>query len=358
MTCFGLLILAFLPAEGPLEAIRVAQDSKGFVLTSSGKPFTPWGVNYGNQGRLMEDFWETDWDVLVKDFVKIKAMGGNVIRVHLQYGKFMETAEKPKAVAFELLAKLLKLAEETRIYLDITGLGCYRKADIPEWYDRLDEPERWEAQAKFWENVAATCASSPAVFCYDLMNEPMAAGGDRKPGQWMSGKPFGGYDFIQWIALQEKGRTRPEIAKLWIRRMTNAIRSKDQSHMITVGLLPWVPVWGFLSGFNTDEVAPELDFISVHIYPEKGKVADAIKAIGYFRAGKPVVIEETFPLSCPASDLEEFINQSKTIAGGWMGHYDGLSIEEAEELAAKRTITVSQAIYLEWSKLFRKMAPK
>ena len=28
-------------------------------------------------------------------------------------------------------------------------------------------------QARFWEAVAATCRNRPAVFCYDLMNEPI-----------------------------------------------------------------------------------------------------------------------------------------------------------------------------------------
>ena len=48
----------------------------------------------------------------------------------------------------------MKLAEATGLYLDITGLGCYHKKDVPEWYDKLDESDRWAAQAKFWEAVA------------------------------------------------------------------------------------------------------------------------------------------------------------------------------------------------------------
>ena len=36
----------------------------------------------------------------------------------------------------------------------------------------MDEPARWAAQARFWAEVAKVCATSPAVFCYDLMNEP------------------------------------------------------------------------------------------------------------------------------------------------------------------------------------------
>ena len=40
-----------------------------------------------------------------------------------------------------------------------------------------------EAQARFWEAVATRCAGSPAVFCFDLMNEPVVPGGRREPGE-------------------------------------------------------------------------------------------------------------------------------------------------------------------------------
>lgn len=63
-------------------------------------------------------------------------------------------------------------------------------------------------------------------------------------------------------------------------------------------LLPWVRGWGHLSGFIPEEVAPDLDFVSVHIYPEKGKVDEALADLKWFAVGKPLVIEETFNLSC------------------------------------------------------------
>ena len=119
----------------------------------------------------MEDFWDTDWETFASDFRELKALGANVVRVHLQYGKFMRSPRERNPTAFAQLARMVQLAEETGIYLDITGLACYRPADIPAWYDALNETERWNAQAKFWENVAQTSASSPAVFCFDLINE-------------------------------------------------------------------------------------------------------------------------------------------------------------------------------------------
>jgi hypothetical protein len=53
-----------------MEVIRVAKDHRGFVLSESGQPFIPWGFNYDHdeQGRLLEDYWESDWPKINRDF--------------------------------------------------------------------------------------------------------------------------------------------------------------------------------------------------------------------------------------------------------------------------------------------------
>jgi hypothetical protein len=74
--------------------------------------------------------------------------------------------------------------------------------------------------------------------------------------------------------------------------------------------------------------------------------------------GKPVVIEETFPLSCSAAEVEDFIKRSRGTACGWMGHYDGMTPERLERLKRKKALTINQALYLEWLKLFQKLKPE
>jgi len=175
----------------------------------------------------------------------------------------------------------------------------------------MDEPGRWAAQANFWAAVAEVGASSPAVFCYDLINEPLSPGVRRPSGQLRSGSRLGGYDFLQFIALDPAGRKREEIPVQWVRRMTDAIRHRDRAALITVGLLPWSRDWKFLSGFVPEKVGPELDLIRVHLYPDSKKLGEALESLRHFAVGKPVVIEETFPLSCSAAELEEFLRASR-----------------------------------------------
>jgi hypothetical protein len=328
------------------------------VLAESGKPFTPWGFNYGATNTLLDDDWERRWDVIERDLRAMRKLGANVVRVHLQVARFMEARDRVNPNSLDRLSKLIEIAERVEIYLDITGLAAYRTADVPKWYDALDESERWAVQARFWEAIAKLAAGSNAIFCYDLMNEPVVPGQKRKAGDWYSGKPLGGFDFVQFIALDPAGRPRDQIARDWIRIMSAAIRKHDKNHPITVGLLPWVPKWGHLSGFVPQTVAPELDFISVHIYPEKGKVPEAIDGLKKFAVGKPVVIEETFPLSCGVDDLKTFLLDSRPLACGWIGHYGGESIDDLELLRANEKITIPQAMMLEWLKLFREIQPE
>jgi hypothetical protein len=341
-----------------MERVVIAADQRGFVFAGSRRPFVPWGLNYGNAGRLMEDFWDGEWKTFASDFREMKAMGANVVRVHLQFGRFMEGPSTPNPAMMRKLDEMLALAEETGLYLDITGLACYRKADVPSWYDALDETQRWAAQARFWRAVAARCARSPAVFCYDLMNEPISPGQRRAAGDWYSGKTLGSYDFIQFITLDPAGRRREEVAVLWLRQMTRAIREEDGATPITVGLLPWVQGWRHLSGFIPAEVAPHVDFLSVHIYPDTKKPDEAREALRLCRAGKPVVIEETFPLSCSAAELETFLRESRGIACGWVGHYDGATIAELDARQRAGSLTIQEAMWREWLRLFVRLRPE
>jgi len=48
----------------------------------------------------------------------------------------------------------------------------------------------------------------------------------------------------------------------------------------------------------------------------------------FYDIGKPLVVEETFPLSCSLEELDEFIEGAKDRVDGWISHYFGNSIEE------------------------------
>lgn len=358
--CLGLATFAPAqpqPADGRpnLEAVRVSQDGRRFVLADSGREFRPWGFNYDHDrdNRLLETYWSKEWHSVAEDFAEMKQLGANTVRIHLQVSAFMKSATNVNPEALAQLARLVKLAEATALYLDVTGLGCYDKPAVPRWYHRLDEPERWAVQARFWEAVARTCSNSPAIFCYDLMNEPVVSE-DKQGREWTPGA-FGDRYFVQRLTLDFKGRTPKDIAAAWVKQMVAAIRQHDSRRLITVGAIPWALTWTNARPlFYSAEVGEPLDFVSLHFYPKQGEVAKALRALKVYDIGKPVVIEEMFPLSCSIAELDRFIDGSRPLAAGWIGFYWGKTIAEYQR--DKRTI--AEAMTLDWLEYFVRKRPE
>lgn len=201
--------------------------------------------------------------------------------------------------------------------------------------------------------MAKTCAHSPAIFCYDLMNEPVVPGGKNVETDWLAGE-FGGKYFVQRIALDAKGRTSREIARAWVEKLAGAIRKHDKRHLITVGAIPWVYTSpGAQPLFYSKDVSERLDFVSVHFYPKAGDAAGALKALRSYEIGKPLVIEEMFPLHCGLEDLDAFIEGSRSIADGWIGFYWGKTIDEFDSEKPDMADAITRA----WLEYFRGKGP-
>lgn len=353
--CIGLLGLSALAASA-LEPIRLNKDGSGFAFAGSEQPFRVWGVNYDHDSaaphsRLLEEYWIEEWDTVCQDFEEIRSLGANTVRVHLQFGRFMKSPSEPDPAALQQLHRLLALAESKGLYLDLTGLGCYRKLEIPAWYDALSEPDRWRAQAAFWSAIAQTCRASPAVFCYDLMNEPIVGGG--KPGEWLTGE-LDGYSFVQRITLTPGDRPPQQIAKAWVETLVAAIRSHDADHLITVGVIPWAMVWPNAKPvFYSPEASAKLDFVSAHFYPKTGEMDKALAALAVYDLGKPLVVEEMFPLHCSLEEMDRFLQQSRSRAEGWMSFYWGKTIDEYRAEGKLQSSAIAA-----WLSHFREQASK
>ena len=66
-----------------------------------------------------------------------------------------------------------------------------------------------------------------------------------------------------------------------------------------------------------------LDFLSLHYYPRQGKLDDDMVLLKHYAIGKPLVIEEIFPLSADPDTTAEFIRRSRTEANGWISFFWG-----------------------------------
>lgn len=328
-----------------MDTVRIATDGDGFILHPSGDRFVPWGHNYASVDimlRLVDSPERVE-----REFAEMKAAGTTVARIHPEMPHILVGPDQADPQALEQLKKLLEIAEDSGIRLMITGLACYKITERMAWYDAMTEQDRWKTQTFFWDTIARTCTDSPAVFAYDLVNEP-AASGNRADG-WYLGR-MGEVEFCQRLSLDPGKRTGDEIFQEWTKRMVAAIRKHDSQHLITMGMLPFPGAY--------KAAAEQLDFVSPHLYPKTDKVDDEIMLLKQFGWGKPIVIGETFPLSCSVDDERDFLLKSRPLAHGWIGHWPDESPAKLAELKETGQATIHNAIWLSWVTLFEELGPQ
>ncbi|NND69542.1 MAG: cellulase family glycosylhydrolase [Halioglobus sp.] len=314
------------PGQAPANAQPriVGWDENRYFVDAAGERFFPWGFNYTSpkQVGLIDDnlYAAERWQEIARDFAEMKAYSANTVRVHLQYHRFMHDPVTPDASAFKALHRLVDIAENNRLYLIVTGLGAYRKSDSPMWYDSLSTAERWRTQALFWRTLASEVGQRNAVFAFDLMNEPVVGvcPPELEACSWQPGKSMGGYHFVQNISIEE-GLPFRETLSAWMAQLTAAIRQVDQTTLVTVGLLSKTP----LALFEDD-----LDFVSAHVYPKFGQLQDSVHYLERSGERRPLVVTETFNMSCSIDELQEVLTAVSDRLHGIIGHYDGRTIEQ------------------------------
>jgi len=296
----------------------------GQFKDANGEVFFPWGFNYTNpvDVGLIEDDWSNDvtWDIIKSDFEEMRVLGANVVRIHLQYHRFMDDASSTNTVALDRLSDLVEMAESSGLYLDITGLAAYRKGDQPNFYTMMTDEERWATQKIFWQSIAAEVGDSPAVFAFNLMNEPVVSVScdDMNPDcEWTPGEESGGFHFVQNIT-RTPGNNFTTTIKAWIAEMTEGIRTEDSETLITTGFLDL----GSYASF-----ADDLDYLSPHIYPRSGELQTSIDRLEANQSAVPIVIEEIYNLNCNVTELGEFLVSIDGNYNGFMGHYFGTPIQ-------------------------------
>jgi hypothetical protein len=316
------------PPEG-LERVARSADGSGFVGAVSGKPFAFWAT-----GMFLR--FSMDWNEIVENVRELRRMGFNSVRVLIQTEEILVAPASPGALptgnAFALarLADLFALAEQTGLYMDLTGLGIEDEADTATWFNVLDEAGRWQAQSTFWRLVAGVVRNSPALGFYDLMNEPAIPLVDEP--LWCAGA-FGGFCFAQNLTRTPAGRSQATIAQQWTTIMRNAIRQDagDTSHLISIGTI-------FCDRGGLEGLLPAdlIDFQIVHLYPrddnpntpmvnELEEDIQSVKDCKERRPDRPLVVEETAVLAGSELALEPFLRQTNPAAQGWSAQSNGLT---------------------------------
>lgn len=402
-----LLFLSLKAYSENLTKISVAKGKTYFIKAQTNELFFPYGVNFDHNRDyiLLEDFW-TDKEYINTVFKDIKQMGFNIVRIHLQQFKLQISKEIIDNQVLNKITEVVDIAKKYNLYIDLTGLGRYN-GKIPDWYKDLTDNERNEVDRSYWETLAIHLKNNSSIFCFNIQNEPTINSSDN---QGYVGPPFkDGYHYInrlyqniaeEWNKyLKEKYNTKqkfkvswvkykyknfkdfsitkistPEadaskselkefrifkdnMAVLWLKQIYRTIKKADNSRLVTIGLSNLnFKLSKQYASFSPEIVYPYVDFISIHTFPREiskfpykdnsGSITKMVKA-AYI--GKPLVIEEFYPL-VPLNKLyPNFIFPINKYVSGWISYYWGTPIE-----ALKGSSEISDNITGTWLEYFSK----
>ena len=337
----GVVTLAGAAETGPaLGLIAVRPDGKGFIEKSSGRPFTPFGVNYydPNTGWAPKIWRQFDARRVTRHFEIMRGLGVNCARVFLTAATFQPDVNSIDEQALLKLDALIRIARQSGIRLILTGPDHWEGSPAYWKPDRFAGERALKALDNFWRAVGRRYRGEPAIFAWDLLNEPHIPWftGTWRPlwNKWLQAK-YGGWDRLKaaWAGEIKEGESwgnvivpedkasqgnprlldgqlfRESLADEWVRRQVEAIRQADPTHLVTVGYIQWsYPLVrggnpSLYAAFNPQRQVRWLDFMCMHFYPLLGRPLESKEAwdrniaylqatLAYCHIGKPVVLEE------------------------------------------------------------------
>jgi len=347
-----------------MEFIRVAPDGWHFETAETHKTFIPFGVNYYDPATyhtapygaysVIGSFDSVRTD---RHFAQLKNLGANIVRIFLSTVSFEPQLFHLNDTSFQTLDVLMSVARKNNMYLILDLVETWEGEPPWQSWEFFAEDQTLQGFEFLLNAFGKRYNNEPAVFAWDLINEPETRGPNSGImvdlfGEWVRFKyrttdslksawddyPLAGESWNQIEApayetftdQEDRGDTRfydfqilrEDIAYNWTRRLTDALRAADTNHMITVGLdqhsVPFKPDGTFYkpySSFNPHKIAPLLDYISVHGYDWWGEYAGEFieGLLRYSYAEKPVVLEE-FDLN----DLDLSIDKIKRSCSGWL----------------------------------------
>jgi endo-1,4-beta-mannosidase len=309
-----------------MELIVVRTDGKGFVEQSSGRQFVPFGTNYydPHTGWAPKIWRQFDSNDVARHFEVMSGLGVNCARVFLTAATFQPNVNTIDEAALKKLDVLIAIARKSGIRLILTGPDHWEGVP-PYWKpDRFAGEQALQALESFWRTLGLRYRDEPAIFAWDLLNEPhmpwFVEEWRRAWTRWLKAK-YGSQETGANAAVPEDKANRGDprlldwqlfrehLADEWVRRQVEALRKADPTHLVTVGYIQWsYPLVrtgnpSLYAAFNPRRQAQWLDFICVHFYPVLGgpfesqevwdkNLAYLQTVLAYCHVGKPVVLGE------------------------------------------------------------------
>jgi hypothetical protein len=399
-----------------MELIAVTMDGDGFVEAGSGRPYIPFGTNYydPHTGWAPKLWHRFDAEKVQQHFRVMSGMGVNCARVFLTAGSFQPTAETIEEQALSKLNKLVEIARENGIRLILTGPDHWE--GVPDYWklDRFAGQAALQALERFWTVVAQRYHGEPAIFAWDLLNEPhmpwFVEEWRPKWNVWLQNtyvnrealKAAWSNELTEadeWgnVAVPENRpdpgnprlrdwqHFREHLADEWVRRQVEAIRGVDPTHLITVGYIQWsYPLVrsgnpNRYAAFNPRRQARWLDFVTIHFYPTLGspfqseedwqKNIDYLQGVlAYCHTGKPVVLGEFGWYGGGAPQQRPYLSEqqqtlwisgeidaSRPLADGWLS-WPFADTPESGDISLFAGLVKADLTVKDWGRKFRELS--
>lgn len=307
----GISTMEHLVARDQVTFGPVVASEAGFFGAHTDTEFRCWGYQYENN-----DFWANQTTARNR-LLEMREHQANTLRVHVPFGPYMTDATTPNETKFAQFERFLDQCEGYNVRLDVTGLNLYDPALRPAWLDALSESARWATFGVFWKRLAQSCAGSPAVVFYGLINEPAVPGG--VVTEWYGGN-LGGFDYFAFLVKDPGVRSDEDIIDDWFDVMETAIRAWDP--MRAMG-----PCHPFAGG--VDQWHERATVILAHIYASNTpSVQLDVLRDDYYSVGKPVVLEESGSLgTLTAENNKAFWIMARPYVAGTLTNWTGYPVD-------------------------------
>lgn len=233
----SLLLISILVACQPATAhIRV--HNQGFEL--NGEPYHLLGVNYYPQKTPWSLFWQNfDPDIVEQDFILIRELGLNTIRIFVPYQQF--GGPQVQAEFKAKLLQLLNLAQGQELHVVVTLFDFFQD------YTQLGDAQ------EHVRTLVQGLEAHPAILAWDLKNE-------------------GDLDYAQ--------NTQRVVD--WVQSMAQTLRSVPVQQLITAG-------WS--KSETVPDIATHLDYLTFHDYRPERAFPERLQRL-QAQSAKPVVLGE------------------------------------------------------------------
>jgi len=242
-----------------------------------------------------------EWYTILRGLSRDKAFFGRELRPgSTSRSAFMKDSERPRLCGTSPgWASSSGSPRDRGMYLDVTGLGCYHKQDVPRWYIDLGRSAPMgRLRPAFWKAVAGLQGPAPADLCYDL--HELADPHRRRGAGRLAPRPTPGGNIRPANHEGSKGRTDNEVAGPGSAKHLPArdpFRVDDRP-IITVVRDPLGPGFKGAKPLFFARVLRSSSTSSACTSTPKGgnTLYDDLTAPPVYEVGKPLVIEEIFHL--------------------------------------------------------------